>query len=385
MVSGIALHGYATTRSIQGGGIYDSSNTFALNTSTIILFIFVLVVAVVLGYGYVWLARCFPKQFIWVTGILNVCFAIGTAIWYLYEHYWSAGIVFLVFGLFLAFCFWTWIPRIPFSALMLKNAIDVSKKYGHVYMVSLIGGLIATAFGAWYSITLVAIYAKFEPSTGNPSCSAGGCSTAKVIGLIVFITFTMYWFSEWLKNTIHTTIAGVYGSWYFYAHNFPKDATRGAARRAMTYSFGSISLGSLIVAIIQFLRQLCSVARSQASQEGGIGGTIGAVMFCLLGCLIGLLEWAAQFFNRFAFCHIALFGKAYVPAAKDTWTMIKDRGFDALINVSKPLPISICHSILTCLGLLDWTSFIIRCHVHRIRLCTSRLPVPVLHQTGVQR
>ncbi|EEQ29834.1 pH nine-sensitive protein 1 [Microsporum canis] len=333
VVSGIALQGYASTRSIQGGGIYDGSNTFTLNTSTIILFVFVLVVAVVLGYAYVWLARLFPKQFIWVTGILNICWAIGTAIFYLWRHYWSAGIVFLIFGLFLAFCFWTWISRIPFSALMLRTAVDVSKRYGHVYMVSLVGGLVAAAFGAYYSITLVAIHDKFQPASNNPSCDSNlGCGSGKVIGLIVFVTFAMYWISEWLKNTIHTTIAGVYGSWYFSPHRLPRGATRGASRRALTYSFGSICFGSLVVAIIQFLRHLCSIARSQSMQDGGIGGAVGYAIFCILGCLIGLLEWLAEFFNRYAFCHIALYGKAYVPAARDTWKMIKDRGFDALIN-----------------------------------------------------
>ena len=294
-----------------------------------------LILAVILGYGYVWLARLFPKQFIWVTGILNICWAFGTAIFYMWRRYWSAGIVFLIFGFFIAFCFYTWISRIPFSALMLKTAIDVSKKFGHVYLVSLIGGLVAAGFGAWYSITLVAIYDRWQPAAQNPWCDEkDDCSQGKVIGLIVFVTFTMYWISEWIKNTMHTTIAGVYGSWYFCPHDFPKGATRGAAKRALTYSFGSICLGSLIVAIIQFLRHLCSVAKSQSRQEGGIGGLIGYAIFCVLGCLIYVLEWAARFFNRYAFCHIALYGKAYIPAAKDTWNMIKDRGFDALINVS---------------------------------------------------
>lgn len=263
---------------------------------------------------------------------------------------------------------------------MLRTAIDVSKKYGHVYMVSLIGGLIATAFGAYYAITLVAIYTKFQPANDNPSCRDGGCSHAKVIGLIVFVTFTMYWVSEWLKNTIHTAIAGVYGSWYFYPHNFPKYATRGAAHRALTYSYGSICFGSLIVAIIQFLRHLCSIARSQSRQQGGVGGTVGYVMFCILGCFIAILDWAARFFNRFAFCHIALYGKAYIPAAKDTWNMIKDRGFDALINVST------CYfdsAVLTCLGLLDWTGPVFRCPLYRIRLRPSRLLVSLLHEARV--
>ncbi|CAF3471631.1 PNS1 protein [Fusarium graminearum PH-1] len=329
VVSGLALQGYSANKGNAGDGIYNNKNDFSPNTSTVILFMFVLAVAFVLSYAYVWMARLFPKQFIWVTGILNVCWAIGTAIFYLWRKYWSAGIVFLIFGLFMAFCFWTWISRIPFSALMLKTTIDVSKKYGHVYLVSLIGGIIATAFSAWYAITLVGIYVKYQPAQDNPSCADGGCGKGKVIGLIAFITFAMYWFSEWLKNTIHTTIAGVYGSWYFNPHNFPKDATRASAKRALTYSFGSIALGSLLVAIIQFLRQICNAARNQ---EGADGSFVGYAIFCCISCLLGLLEWAVEFINRYAFCHIALYGKAYFAAAKDTWKMIKDRGIDALIN-----------------------------------------------------
>jgi Plasma-membrane choline transporter len=70
------------------------------------------------------------------------------------------------------------------------------------------------------------------------------------------------------------------------------------------------------VAIINFLRQLCSVAQSQAAAEGDI---ISTILFCIVGCLIGILDWAVQFLNRYAFAHIALYGKAYIPAAKDTW------------------------------------------------------------------
>ncbi|KAF2091617.1 DUF580-domain-containing protein [Saccharata proteae CBS 121410] len=330
VVSGISIQGYAATKGFNGGGIYDSNNEFGLTTNTIVLFIFCLAVAIVLSYAYVWLARAFTKQFIWITGILNIIFGFVTAIYMLSRHYWSGGIVFLIFSIFTVVCFISWIPRIPFSVVMLQTSIDVSKKYGHVYLVSAIGGILATAFGAWYSVTLVAVYVKYEPGS-NPACStgAGGCSSAKVIGLLVFITFAAYWITEWLKNTIHVVISGVYGSWYFCSHNFPKGATRGALKRALTYSFGSISFGSLIVAIINSLRQLCSVAQSQASSEGNI---VGSILFCILGCLIGILDWAVQFLNRYAFSHIALYGKAYIPAAKATWRMIKDRGIDALVN-----------------------------------------------------
>ncbi|KAL5433007.1 putative choline transporter, neither null mutation nor overexpression affects choline transport [Paraphaeosphaeria minitans] len=328
-VSGIVIHGYSETIDFNGG-IYGSRNTFGLDSNTIILFAFVLVMASILSYAYMWCARAFTKQFIWITGILNIVFGFVTAIYMLSRKYWSGGIVFLIFSVFYVFCFISWIPRIPFSVLMLKTTIDVSKKFGHVYVVSLIGGILAAAFAAWYSVTLTAVYVKYEPGR-NPACNtgAGGCSSAKVIGLLVFVTFAMYWISEWLKNTIHVTISGVYGSWYFNKNQFPTGATRGALKRSLTYSFGSISLGSLIVAIIQMLRQICSAAQNSASQDGNI---VGAVIFCCLQCLIGMLDWAVQFLNRYAFSYIALYGKSYIAAAKDTWKMIKDRGIDALVN-----------------------------------------------------
>ncbi|KAF4308216.1 putative protein pns1 protein [Botryosphaeria dothidea] len=330
VVSGIAIQGYAHTKGFNGGGIYDGANSFGLTTNTIVLFVFCLCIAIVFSYAYVWLARAFTKQFIWITGILNIIFGFVTAIYMLSRHYWSGGIVFLLFSIFMIIAFVSWIPRIPFSALMLQTAIDVSKNYGHVYLVSAIGGLIGAAFGAWYSVTLVAVYVKYEPGS-NPACStgAGGCGKGKVIGLLVFITFAAYWISEWLKNTIHTTISGVYGSWYFCSHNMPKGATRGAFKRSITYSFGSISFGSLVVAIINCLRQLCSIAQQQNAAEGNL---VGSILFCVLGCFIGILDWAVQFLNRYAFSHIALYGKAYIPAARDTWKMIKDRGIDALVN-----------------------------------------------------
>ncbi|KAI9774558.1 MAG: putative choline transporter, neither null mutation nor overexpression affects choline transport [Geoglossum simile] len=332
-VSGLSVHGYATTKDFNGGGIYGSDNDFGLSTNTIILFAFVLVVAFVTSYAYLWGARVFTKQFIWITGILQIVLGLGTAVYYFIKHYYSAAIVFAIFTVFYIVCFISWIPRIPFSVLMLQTTIDVAKKYGHVFLVSLIGGLISVAFAAWYSVTLVAIYVKYQPAN-NPACSSGGgsCSSAKVIGLIVFVTFAGFWISEWLKNTVHTTIAGVYGSWYFCSQKpggFPKGATRGALKRAMTYSFGSISFGSLVVSLIQMLRHGVSVAQQSESAQGNI---VGAALLCVAGCLISILEWAVKFINHYAFSHIALYGKAYLAAAKDTWRMMKDRGIDALVN-----------------------------------------------------
>ncbi|MCJ1358983.1 MAG: putative choline transporter, neither null mutation nor overexpression affects choline transport [Icmadophila ericetorum] len=336
-ISGISISGYSQNKSFNGGGIYNAGNEFSLNTNTVVLFAFVLVVALVLSWGYLTAARAFTKQFIWVTGILHIVFGFATAIYYFTQHYYSAAIVFALFSVFTVVCFISWIPRIPFSTLMLQTSIDVAKTTGHVFLISAVGGFLAFAFGAWHAVTLVSIYVKYQPSSNgqtNPACGANGsgCSTAKVIGLIVFVTFAGYWITEWLKNTLYTTVAGVYGSWFFCSNTpggMPRGITRGALRRALTYSFGSISFGSLVVAIINMIRQAVSIAQQQEAAQGNI---VGELAFCCLGCIIGLLDWAVQYINRYAFSHIALYGKAYIPAAKDTWKMMKQRGIDALVN-----------------------------------------------------
>jgi uncharacterized membrane protein YecN with MAPEG domain len=41
-----------------------------------------------------------------------------------------------------------------------------------------------------------------------------------------------------------------------------------------------------------------------------------------------------EYFNRYAYIEIALYGKSYISAARDTWRLFKDRGIDALVNDS---------------------------------------------------
>ena len=71
-ISGLCLQSYAANQGFNGDGIYGSQNDFGLDTNTIVLFALCLAMALVLGYGYMYLARLFTKQFIWITGILNI-------------------------------------------------------------------------------------------------------------------------------------------------------------------------------------------------------------------------------------------------------------------------------------------------------------------------
>lgn len=68
--------------------------------------------------------------------------------------------------------------------------------------------------------------------------------------------------------------------------------------------------------------------------ESGQGDMIGAVVACIATCCIGCIASLVEYFNRYAFIEISLYGKPYIKAAKDTWRLFRDRGITALVNDS---------------------------------------------------
>ena len=80
-----------------------------------------------------------------------------------------------------------------------------------------------------------------------------------------------------------------------------------AYSRAMTYSFGSICFGSLIVALLDLLRAGVRILQAQASDSGDI---IGSVVACCVQCCVTCIRGLVDYFNRYAYIeivsHIAL-------------------------------------------------------------------------------
>ncbi|OLL24959.1 Protein pns1 [Neolecta irregularis DAH-3] len=322
-LSGFCINAYRNTKGFQDKGIYGhSSNDFSINTNTTILFAFVLVVAFGLALLYLVLARMFTKMFIWATGIFHVLLGLSFAGYYFATRSYGAAIVLGIFAIFYGIAFVTWIPRIPFATQILQFTLDVSRFYKSM------------SFTAWFAVTLISAYVKFDPETNNPGCKQTGsnCGKGSLIVVLVFLVFSAYWITEVIKNLVHTTICGVYGAYYYGLNSpqgLPRHATLGSFQRASTYSFGSVSFGSLIVSLIQLLRTLASIGEQDAQQQGSTGLMI---VFTLFRCLLGFIEGLVQYFNHYAYTQVALYGKKYIQAAKDTWSLIKSKGIDAIIN-----------------------------------------------------
>lgn len=333
-VGGIVLNALRETFDFQGTSIYNSGNSFSMNTNTIILFAFIIVVAFVLSVLIIVYARMAPKIFITTGLILNILLGLGTCIYYFVAGYYSAAIVFLVFTLFTAFCYWRARHRIPFSATVLSITIDVMKRYPSTMVTSFLGILFSSGFSVLFSCVIVGTYVKYEPNANNQACdvNGGNCSNAKLIGLLVFVFFAGYYISEVIRNVIHVTIAGIYGTWYYLSgsdQGEPKHPALGALKRALTYCFGSICFGSLIVSIIQLIKALVQILKQDAFGDGNMCAGCG---YLILEFVIRFIEWLVRYFNHYAYCYVALYGKSYIRSAKDTFDLIRFKGMDALIN-----------------------------------------------------
>jgi hypothetical protein len=99
------------------------------------------------------------------------------------------------------------------------------------------------------------------------------------------------------------------------------DPTTAALKASLTSSFGSICLGSLIVALLKIIRNM---VRQAARDQGCLG--------CIAVCLIQCIENLVELFNYYAYTQVALYGKSFTAAARDTWNLVKSRGLDLLIN-----------------------------------------------------
>ncbi|BGP41470.1 pH nine-sensitive protein 1 [Rhodotorula kratochvilovae] len=267
------------------------------------------------------IVRAFTKVILEITLFLAVAMSVGYAVYLWIVRYWSGAIIFTIFAVFSILAYPGMRRRIPLSKQLLLFVLAIAKAHPSVYVIALIGTVLVTAYSVFWSISVIAIYQKWSPNAEGSGTSGGNASSGALIGLMVFAVFNYYYVTQFITNLFLTTEAGIFGG-YYYGGREAKRLSWGAFKRASTYSFGSIAFGSLIVALLDLLRAFFQLLRSYESSEGN---AIGACIACCAQCCIGII-------TNLVDIEIALYGKPYIKAAKDTWRLFKDRGITALIN-----------------------------------------------------
>lgn len=250
----------------------------------------------------------------------SLCFEVIYAILFLLDSlYWWAGGWLLMALVTACYSKSVW-HRIPFASSNLRTALSA---------IQTNAGVCALAYGIaglaniW---TIVWVLATVGISFKESTCDHGVCQPDLNIVTIFFLFLSFYWTIQVLQNVLHVTVSGVVGTWWF----APQDALSvfspsivDSFRRATTYSFGSICMGSLLVAIIQSLDQL--VRRARHHNRGGL-------LLCVLDCILRLLTSLTKYFNRWAYCYVGLYGFDYVSSGKKAMELFQAKGWDSIIT-----------------------------------------------------
>ena len=126
----------------------------------------------------------------------------------------------------------------------------------------------------------------------------------------------LYWGTQVFRNVVYVTMSGVTSDWFFSEYQGTRrgSVTLDSAKRAAVWSLGSICFGSLTAGIVGVV---CGILRLSMCCCGGI-------MRCQMQCLLSCVESVQRHFNGYAYVHVAMFGKPYITAARDTWALVKN-------------------------------------------------------------
>ncbi|KAJ3203555.1 putative choline transporter, neither null mutation nor overexpression affects choline transport [Dinochytrium kinnereticum] len=321
-----------TTSSSAKNGTANANNEFTLTGKDIGG-----VVGAAVGVGFAFSSVYFVMMMliagplIHVTYWLSLLVLIGLTGYYVYLRLWVAAVVWGIFCVLFAINYFLVRNRIPFARVMLETCTRIIAQFNGTIFVGFIGLVISCVYSVVWIATVLGLFSYLKSrNLGNGA----------LYGILVGMLLIMYWTNEVVRNTVHVTVSGTFATVYFTGAAAPgskrievpeKAVTLKASGRALTTSFGPICFGSLLVAIIATLRAIANQARNEAADNGNIFLCLLATCIsCLLACIQDLLEY----FNKYAFTQVAIYGKGYCQAAKDTWRLVQTRGLEAVINDS---------------------------------------------------
>lgn len=297
---------------------YGDSSTITTHSTAVLVIILasVFVVSICAAMVGMMLMTCFPRQIIYVANVASIILELVTAILaFVFISFWMCLVLIILVILHVVWFYFAR-RRIPFAAAVLRAATRVLSKYKAIFVYKVLMVLILFVYTTFWSYVLV-----------RP-LNHGAKDDEEFTGFdgftVCFFVFVYFWVMQVLPNVLFVTTAGVTATWYFVGwENMPENPTWKSFCRATTTSFGSICFGSLIVAIIQFMRWLV-----ESSRRDGDGG----FLTCCLACLLSCLESIVRYFNTYAYVHIAIYGYDYITAGKHTFELFKQCLFTALFN-----------------------------------------------------
>mmetsp|Transcript_10428 Transcript_10428/g.28392 ORF Transcript_10428/g.28392 Transcript_10428/m.28392 type:complete len:536 (-) Transcript_10428:646-2253(-) len=300
-------------------------------------------IGVALGWAVFWvsLIQRYAENLIWIA-LLSSPVIFGIIALFMMMQSAVAGLLALIpFAVTAFYAYWIITYqrfRIEFATLMLEAVAEVVRFNPGTWITAMLSGLPSIVWQcAWFFVAAstfvhykdsVETYPCTNPRTGAEELCAQ--APASLYLAIFFLLVSNYWVIQVIINVVHVTTAGVVGEWYFQGRDrMSASPTTNSLKRAMTTSFGSICLGSLLVAIVQAIREIAEQARR--NHEGNL---VCMVIFCCFACIMSWIEYLIELFNHWAFVQVAIYGTDFKTAARNTFQLVQSKGLTGLVNMN---------------------------------------------------
>jgi len=56
------------------------------------------------------------------------------------------------------------------------------------------------------------------------------------------------------------------------------------------------------------------------------------MLMCCAECILGCIEWLVEYFNKWAFVYVGLYGYSFMDAGKNVMTLFRSRGWTTIIT-----------------------------------------------------
>jgi hypothetical protein len=257
-----------------------------------------------------------PGTLIWFCIAWVVGFWFVLAVIMLVLNVLIAAAIFVVIGLCVAALVKVFIvPRIPMAKSFMQVSSLVVNRNMSLTCVSMCGMFIYAVALIW--ILACTIFSVLHFGYERKADNSLQDNSHAVSAVVFFYQFWLLWTTSILLAVLHCVCAGTFGAWYFDAEKPEVNTVKASLGRALGSSFGSICFGALVVAILKLIKE-----QLRKAQEGAGNNLVACCLLCIVRCICSMVLDLVEFINDLAYCQVAIFGKAYVPAVKDTINLL---------------------------------------------------------------
>ncbi len=174
-----------------------------------------------------------------------------------------------------------------------------------------------------------------------------------------FVFFHLLWTVQFLIYYCYMVIAGATANWYFTPRDASGSKVRGrsegelspspvldSAFRTLRFHMGTLALGSLIIAAIEFIRAVVHyIERQTIAANGGKQNRLQKCLFCFIHCFLYCIQCCMDKISKNAFIWTAIWGESYAPAACNSFRLIWS-------NLGRVAALSIVSSYIVFIGKL---------------------------------